>query len=52
MVTSGLTTGERIVVNGLQRVRPGTAVSPQIVRMELRDGAEVQASAPADVAQR
>ncbi len=29
IVTSGLKAGERIVVNGLQRVRPGTLVDPQ-----------------------
>ncbi len=29
IVTSGLKPGERIVVNGLQRVRPGTLVEPQ-----------------------
>ena len=29
VVTSGLKAGERIVVNGLQRVRPGALVEPQ-----------------------
>jgi multidrug efflux system membrane fusion protein len=29
IVTSGLKAGERIIVNGLQRVRPGTLVAPQ-----------------------
>jgi multidrug efflux system membrane fusion protein len=33
IVTSGLTAGERIVVNGLQRVRPGAVVAPQMVSM-------------------
>jgi multidrug efflux system membrane fusion protein len=33
IVTSGLQAGERIVVNGLQRVRPGTPVMPQEVQM-------------------
>ena len=33
LVTSGLKPGERIVVNGLQRVRPGAAVVPQPVTM-------------------
>ncbi len=33
VVTSGLAQGERIVVNGLQRVRPGTLVAPQPVTM-------------------
>ena len=31
VVTSGLKAGERIVVNGLQRVRPGALVAPQLV---------------------
>jgi multidrug efflux system membrane fusion protein len=29
IVTSGLKPGERIIVNGLQRVRPGMPVEPQ-----------------------
>jgi multidrug efflux system membrane fusion protein len=31
IVTSGLEPGERIIVNGLQRVRPGTVIAPQPV---------------------
>jgi len=34
VVQSGLKAGERIVVNGLQRVRPGAVVQPQLVAME------------------
>jgi multidrug efflux system membrane fusion protein len=34
IVEAGLQAGERIVVNGLQRVRPGAAIAPQIVNME------------------
>jgi membrane fusion protein, multidrug efflux system len=34
IVDAGLQPGERIVVNGLQRVRPGAPVAPQIVNME------------------
>ena len=34
VVTSGLKVGERIVVNGLQRVRPGAVVAPQMVSMD------------------
>jgi multidrug efflux system membrane fusion protein len=51
MVTKGLTAGERIVVNGLQRIRPGAPLSPKLVSMT---GAErAQASPPAgDVAAR
>lgn len=33
VVTSGLEAGERIVVNGLHRVRPGAVVAPQMVSM-------------------
>lgn len=33
VVENGLAAGERIVVNGLQRVRPGDAVTPNIVPM-------------------
>jgi multidrug efflux system membrane fusion protein len=36
VVQSGLKPGERIVVNGLQRVRPGTVVQPQQVTMEAK----------------
>ena len=43
IATSGLKAGERIVVSGLQRVRPGALVEPQVVRM---DPTEKQAQAP------
>jgi multidrug efflux system membrane fusion protein len=33
VITSGLSAGERIVVNGLQRVRPGALVAPEAVPM-------------------
>ena len=33
IVRSGLKPGESIVVNGLQRVRPGTQVNPEVVEM-------------------
>jgi len=36
VVTSGLKAGERIVVNGLQRVRPGAAIAPQEVPMAAK----------------
>jgi RND family efflux transporter MFP subunit len=42
-VRSGLSGGERIVVNGLQRVRPGMVVTPRMVPME----GEGAAAAPA-----
>jgi len=34
VVRSGVKAGEKIVVNGLQRVRPGAQVAPLIVSME------------------
>ncbi len=36
VVTSGLSGGERIVVNGLQRIRPGTLLRPEPVAMGER----------------
>jgi multidrug efflux system membrane fusion protein len=36
VVKSGLKSGERIVVNGLQRVRPGVEVAPQVVEMNAK----------------
>ena len=33
LITEGLAAGDTIVVNGLQRVRPGTQVSPAVVSM-------------------
>jgi multidrug efflux system membrane fusion protein len=33
VITSGLQPGARIVVNGMQRVRPGAAVKPNLVQM-------------------
>ena len=44
VVTQGLKAGERIVVNGLQRVRPGATVAPQPVAMNA-DGAPAVAAA-------
>jgi multidrug efflux system membrane fusion protein len=42
VVTSGLKPGERIVVNGLQRIRPGALVVPQMVRMDARSELQAQ----------
>ena len=36
IVSSGLQPGERIVVNGVQRVRPGAIVAPQAAKTALR----------------
>lgn len=53
VVTSGLKSGERIVVNGLQRIRPGALVVPQTVRMDARSELQAQnATDAAAVAQR
>lgn len=38
IVTSGVAAGERIVVNGLQRVRPGALLAPEVVAMDGRLG--------------
>jgi membrane fusion protein, multidrug efflux system len=34
IVTQGLAAGDRIIVNGLQRVRPGAVVAPEMVSMD------------------
>ena len=39
IVTAGLKANERVVVNGLQRVRPGALVAPQMVAMKSADDA-------------
>ena len=40
VVTSGLKPNERVVVNGLQRVRPGSLIAPQMVAMKTADDAK------------
>ena len=45
IVTKGLERGERIVVSGLQRIRPGSAVAPETVTMEGRTVSEAQPAA-------
>ena len=44
VVRTGLTAGERVVVNGLQRVRPGVTITPERVAMDAA------AAPPADAA--
>ena len=39
IVSTGLKPGERVVVNGLQRVRPGALIAPQMVAMKSADDA-------------
>jgi multidrug efflux system membrane fusion protein len=47
-VREGVKPGERIIVNGLQRVRPGMVVKPRMVPME-GEPADAAAAAPAPV---
>ncbi|GJD48629.1 Efflux pump periplasmic linker BepF [Methylobacterium crusticola] len=51
VVTSGLEGGERIVVNGLQRVRPGTLVRAEAAEMGARPAPQ-DAAGPRRLAQR
>jgi multidrug efflux system membrane fusion protein len=48
VVIRGLKSGERIVVNGLQRVRPGALVAPQSARMDLRPEMQAQSQPATD----
>ncbi|MDE2600087.1 MAG: efflux RND transporter periplasmic adaptor subunit [Rhodocyclaceae bacterium] len=50
VVDAGLQPGERIIVNGLQRVRPGAPVSPQVVNMEDALNTAAAARKPQQVA--
>ena len=52
IVTSGLEPGERIVVNGLQRVRPGMLVAPQTALMNGKFAQSRASPAPDHAAQR
>ena len=53
VVVSGLQAGERIIVNGLQRVRPGALVATQLVSMDGNQTAQAQKSpASAETTQR
>jgi membrane fusion protein, multidrug efflux system len=45
IVTSGLKPLERVIVNGLQRVRPGALVAPQPVAMDIKAEAAHSAAA-------
>jgi multidrug efflux system membrane fusion protein len=47
VVRDGVKPGDRIVVNGLQRVRPGMQVKPKIVPMEGEPPAVAPAAAAA-----
>ena len=52
VVANGLQAGERIIVNGLQRVRPGALVAPQMVSMDGKQTAQAQLGAANETAQR
>jgi multidrug efflux system membrane fusion protein len=43
IVENGLAAGEKIVVNGLQRARPGSEIAPEIVPMDAPPPAPMQA---------
>ena len=51
IVTEGVSRGERIVVNGLQRVRPGALVQPETVPMDTATG-KPRDGGPTNLAQR
>lgn len=48
IVTKGLKPGERIVVNGLQHIRPGALVAPQTVTMDAKSEVAPQTQRVAD----
>jgi multidrug efflux system membrane fusion protein len=52
VVTSGLNSGDRIVVNGLQRVRPGALVKSEVAEMGARAARQASAGPVQQVAQR
>jgi multidrug efflux system membrane fusion protein len=45
VVRDGLAASERVVVRGLQRVRPGVVVAPEIVAMDTVDHPDTTAGA-------
>ncbi|HRP98248.1 MAG TPA: efflux RND transporter periplasmic adaptor subunit [Rhodocyclaceae bacterium] len=48
VIESGLEPGERIVVNGLQRIRPGETIQPQVVPMAGTEAVDpIQPATPA-----
>ena len=52
IVTSGLNSGDRIVVNGLQRVRPGALVKSEVAEMGARFKQQASGEPVRQVAQR
>jgi RND family efflux transporter MFP subunit len=51
-VTSGLNGGEKVIIDGLQRVRPGSVVSPKSGDMRSRPGESVTAATAKDASQK
>ena len=47
IVLEGLTAGEKVVVNGLQRVQPGAVITPQQVAMDARELGETRLASAA-----
>ena len=47
LVDSGLQPGERLVVDGFQRIKPGDKVAPQVVDLNTKKGPAAAAPAPA-----
>jgi multidrug efflux system membrane fusion protein len=50
VISSGLSAGERIVINGLQRVRPGALVAPEAVPMSGQTTSQAGSAADAEKA--
>ena len=48
LVDSGLKAGERLVVDGFQRIKPGDKVSPQAVELNAKNGGAAIPTAPED----
>jgi multidrug efflux system membrane fusion protein len=52
VITSGLNSGDRIVINGLQRVRPGALVKSEVAEMGARSTQQASADRVQHVARR
>jgi multidrug efflux system membrane fusion protein len=52
VVTSGLNSGDRIVINGLQRVRPGALVKSEVAEMRARSTQQASADRVQNIARR
>ena len=49
-IEDGLKPGERVVINGLQQIRPGVPVEPKLVDMTVSSVGDLDGTAPARVA--